>query len=67
MNNGVAAAAVSHEEVKSFRIPDKASIFTTEFFALNVSLDIVWYSRHKKFVIFSDFLLSPPCYSELAT
>ena len=26
MNNSVAAAAVSHEEVKSLRIPDKASI-----------------------------------------
>jgi len=30
MNNGVAAAAVSCEEVKSLLIPDKASIFTNE-------------------------------------
>jgi len=46
MNNGVAAAAMtmSHKEVKSLRIPDKASIFTN------------WHSRHKKFVIFYDSL-----------
>jgi len=41
MNNGVAATAVSHEEVKSLRIPDKVSIFTTELVALNLSLDVL--------------------------
>ena len=46
MNNSVAAAAKSREEVKSLWIPDKASIFTTEFVALNLALDIVWHSRH---------------------
>jgi len=56
MNNGVAAAAVSLEEVKSLHILDKASIFTTELVALNLALDIVWHSRHERFVIFSDFL-----------
>ena len=56
MNNSVAAAAVSHEEVKRLRIPDKASIFTAELVALNLALDIVWHSSHKKFVIFSDSL-----------
>jgi len=56
MNNGVAAAAVSCEEVKSLRIPDKASIFTTELVALNLALDIAWHSRLKKCVIFSDSL-----------
>jgi len=38
---------LSHEEVKSLRIPDKASIFTAELVALNLALDIVWHSRHK--------------------
>ena len=52
------AAAVSREEVKSLQIPDKASIFTGELVALNLALDIVWHSRHKKFVIFLDSL---PC------
>jgi len=41
MNNSVTAAAVSHEEVKSLRIPDKASIFTTVLVALILALDIV--------------------------
>jgi len=56
INNGVAAAAMSREEVRSLWIPDKASIFTTELVALNLALDIVWHSRHKKFVIFSNSL-----------
>jgi len=41
MNNSVAVAAVSREEAKSLRIPDKASIFATEVVALNLALDIV--------------------------
>jgi len=56
MNNGVGVAAVSYEEVKSLRFPDKASIFTTELVAPNLALDTVWQSRLKKFVIFSDFV-----------
>jgi len=56
MNNSVSAAAVRHEETKSLQIPDKASIFTAELVAHNLALDIVWHSRHKKFVIFSDSL-----------
>ena len=48
MNNSVAVAAVSSEEFKNLRIPDKASIFTSELVALNLALDIVWHSRHKK-------------------
>jgi len=54
VNNSVAAAAVSREEAKSLRIP--ASIFTAELVALNFAPDVVWHSRHKKFVIFSDSL-----------
>jgi len=58
MKNGVAAASVNREEVKSLWILDKASILTAELVAFNLSLDIVWHSRHKKFVIFSDSLSS---------
>ena len=44
--------------MKSLWIPDKASIFTAELVALNLTLDIIWHSKRKKFVISSDFL---PC------
>jgi len=44
MNN---SAAVSREEVKILRIPDKAIIFTAELVAVNLAFDIVWHSRHK--------------------
>jgi len=43
MNNGVAAAAVSREELKSLWILDKASTFTSELVALNLAFDIVWH------------------------
>jgi len=52
INNSVAAAAVSREEVKSLQIPDKASIFTAELVALNLTLDIVSHSRHKNLSYF---------------
>jgi len=47
MNNSAAASVVSREEVKSTRIPDKASIFTAELVALNLALDIIWHSSYK--------------------
>ena len=55
-NDGTAAAAVSREAVKSIRITEKASIFTAELIALNLSLDIIWHSKHNNFIIFSDSL-----------
>ena len=67
MNNSVAAAAVSHEEVKSLQIPDKASIFTAELVALNLALDIVWHSRHKKIRDILIFSVLSPGYSEPAS
>jgi len=56
MNNGTAAAAVNGDVVKSLRITSHFSIFTAELVALNLALDIIRRSRHKKFVIFSDSL-----------
>jgi len=53
-NNGTAAAAMNGDVVKSLRITSHASIFTAELVALNLALDIIRRSRHKKFVIFSD-------------
>jgi len=67
MNNSVAAAAVSREEVKSLRIPDKASIFTAELVALSLALDIVWHSRHKKICDIFRLSVLSPCYSEPAS
>jgi len=57
INNSVAVAAVSHEEVKSLQILDKASIFTAELVALNLALDIVWHSRHKNLSYFQTVCL----------
>ena len=50
-NNGTAAAAVSGDVVKSLRITSHDSIFTAELVALNLALDIIRRSRHKKFVL----------------
>ena len=58
MNNLSAAAAVGRDVSKSLRITGKASIFTAELIALNLSLDIIRRSKHKKFAIFSDSLSS---------
>ena len=58
MNSFVGAAAVGRDVTKSLRITSKASIFTAELVALNLSLDIIRRSKHKKFAIFSDSLSS---------
>jgi len=58
MNNLTAAAAVGQDVSKSLRINSQASIFTAELVALNLSLDIIRRSKHKKFAIFSDSLSS---------
>jgi len=53
MNNLSAAAAVGRAVSKSLRITGKGSIFTAVLVALNLSLDIIRRSKHKKFAIFS--------------
>ena len=58
MNGLVGAAAVGRDVSKSLRISGKASIFTAELVALNLSLDIIRRSKHMKFAIFSDSLSS---------
>ena len=58
MNDLTAAAAVGRDVSKSLRINGQASIFTAELVALNLSLDIMRRSKHKKFAIFSDSLSS---------
>ena len=58
MNGLVGAAAVGRDVSKSVRITDKASIFTAELVALNLSLDIIRRSKRQKFTIFSDSLSS---------
>jgi len=58
MNNVVGPAAVRREEVKSLRIPDNASIFTSERVALDLALDIVWHSTCKNLLYFQTLSLS---------
>ena len=58
INNLCAAAAVGRNVSKSLRISSKASIFTAELVALNLSLDIIRRSKYQKFAIFSDSLYS---------
>jgi len=53
MNNLTAAVAMGQDVSKSLCINSEASIFTAELVALNLSLDIIRRSRHKKFAIFS--------------
>jgi len=57
MNNSAAAAAVICKEVKSLQLPHKASLFTAELVALNLTLDIVWRSRHKNSSYFQTLCL----------
>jgi len=53
-----AAAVVAPSSVKTVRLPDNASIFTTEIHALDMALDIIRRTRSKDYVVFSDSLFS---------
>ena len=55
--NRVAAAVFHQEDTKCFQLPDTASIFRAELYALLLAIDVVQRSKEKNFVIF--FLI--PC------
>ena len=52
--NRVAAAVVHWDNTKCVRLPDTASIFRAELYALLLAMDVVRRSKEKNFVIFSD-------------
>ena len=56
--NRVAAAVVHRDSTKCVRLPDTASIFRAELYALLLAIDVVWCSKEKNFVIFSDSMSS---------
>jgi len=56
--NRVAAAVVHRDNTKCVWLPDTASIFRAELYALLLGIDVVWCSKEKNFVIFSDSMSS---------
>jgi len=56
--NRVAAAVVHRDNTKCVRLPDAASIFRAELYALLLAIDVVRRSKEKNFVIFSDSMSS---------
>ena len=52
--NRVAAAVVHRDNTKCVRLPDAASIFRAELYALLLAIDVVRRSTENNFVIFSD-------------
>ena len=49
---------VYRDDTKCVRLPDTASIFRAELYALLLVIDVVRRSNEKNFVIFSDFMSS---------
>ena len=56
--NRVAAAVVHRDITKCVRIPDTASIFRAELYALLLAIDVVRRLKEKNFLIFSDSISS---------
>ena len=56
--NRVAAAVVHRDNTKCVRLPDAASIFRAELYAIQLAIDVVRRSKEKNFVIFSDSMSS---------
>jgi len=56
--NRIAAAVVHRDNTKCVRLPDTASIFRAQLYALLLAIDLVRRSKEKNFVIFSDSMSS---------
>jgi len=50
----VASAAVTRNSTKTVRLPDKASIFRPELYAITLSMDFIRHTEDTKFIVFSD-------------
>ena len=55
-NGRVACVSVFNKTVLKKALPRESSIFTTETHAIDLALNIISKSKHKKFIIFSDLL-----------
>jgi len=54
----VASAVVARISAKTVRLPNKASIFRAELYAVTLAMDLIRRSKDTKFVIFSDSMSS---------
>jgi len=54
----VASAAVARNSAKTVWLPNKASIFRAELYAVDLAMDLIRHSENTKFVIFSDSVSS---------
>ena len=55
-NNKTGCAAVLNRTILKKALPMESSIFSAEAHAIDLALNIISKSKHKKFVIFSDSL-----------
>jgi len=53
-----ACAVICGNEIKSMRLPDKSSVYTTELPAIRMALEPIRRLKQKSFVIYSDCLSS---------
>jgi len=58
MGNQVAAAVVYRSTTKTSRLPNTASNFRTELYAISLALAVIRRSKENNFVIFSDSMSS---------
>ena len=58
MGDRVASAAICSNMVRSTRLPNNASIFRAELYAITLAMYFVRRSRNSNFVIFSDSMSS---------
>ena len=58
MENQVAAAVVYRSTTKTTRLPNTASIFSAELYAISLALALIRRSKESNFVIFSDSMSS---------
>jgi len=54
----VASAVVARNSLKTVRLPNKASIFRAELYAITLAMDLIRRSEDTKFLIFSDSMSS---------
>jgi len=54
----VGVAVVHRNKIKCVRLPNTASIFRAELYALLLAIEVVRHSKEKNFVIFSDSMWS---------
>ena len=64
MDDRVASAATSLHVIKSARLPNSASIFRAELYAVKLVMDFVCHSKDSNFSFFSDSLSSLEALSE---